>query len=218
MADEPRLLPLFPLHTVLFPFMELPIRVFEPRYRQMLDDCASLYGQSFGVVLIRSGREVGGTAEPHPIGTVAYIENVEKLPDGALAVATLGQQRFHIRELTQRRPYLLATVDLLPEPEGGAGLNSLATEVRAAAQATLQRMLGLNGEWVRRAPLPRDPLRLSYAIAERLPLDLPVRQELLEAASTADRLGLERPILRAEARRVEALLQQRNWLGGLALN
>lgn len=218
MSDEPRLLPLFPLHTVLFPGMDMPIRVFEPRYRRMLDDCMGQEDQAFGVVLIRSGREVGATAEPEPVGTVAHIDEVKPLPDGTLAVTVTGQDRFRILDLVRERPYLAAMVELLDEPIGPGDVQALAVQVEEAAQRTLRRMLALNGEWVRRVPLPRDPTRLSYAVAERLPLDLPVRQELLEALTTSRRLSLEIPILSAEGRRVEQLIAQRNWLGALSLN
>ena len=74
-ANKP--LPLFPLNTVLFPRMTLPLRIFEPRYRQMLADC--LDGDPiFGVVLIREGKEVGETAMPHDVGTTARIIAVQK--------------------------------------------------------------------------------------------------------------------------------------------
>lgn len=217
MAQEPRLLPLFPLHTVLFPGMELPIRVFEPRYRRMLDECMRA-DRKFGVVLIQEGREVGGSAEPHRVGTAAYIEDVRPTADGTLAVSTEGRERFRVLDLIRERQYLSAMVETLDEPLGEGDVTAAADEVRATAQVTLNRLLALNTEWVRRVPLPRDPLRLSYSVAERLPLDLPVRQELLEAETTLRRLQLELPILEAEGRRVEQLLQQRHWLGGLPLN
>jgi len=218
MAQEPHLLPLFPLHTVLFPGMALPIRVFEPRYRRMLDDCLRGADRSFGVVLIREGREVGGGADPHRVGTMAYVEEVKPLADGTLAVSTEGRGRFRVLELMRERPYLSAMVETLDEPLGEGDVDAVAEQVRTAAQHTLKRLLALNSEWVRSVPLPRNPLKLAYAIAERLPLDLPVRQELLEAATVQRRLELELPILAAEGERVEQLLAQRRWLGGLALN
>ncbi|MCH8222137.1 MAG: LON peptidase substrate-binding domain-containing protein [Chloroflexi bacterium] len=68
-------LPIFPLNTVLFPGAPLPLRIFEPRYREMLKRCLD-GDRRFGVALIKSGPEVGGPAEPHDVGTVARIERV----------------------------------------------------------------------------------------------------------------------------------------------
>jgi len=74
-------LDLFPLHTVLFPHMRLPLHIFEPRYRVMIRACID-EERPFGVALIRSGEEVGGPAEPHGVGTTARITSHETLPDG----------------------------------------------------------------------------------------------------------------------------------------
>ncbi len=217
MADEPRLLPLFPLNTVLFPHMQLPLRVFEQRYRQMLDYCLA-QDRVFGVVLIREGREVGGAANPYDVGTVAHIDNVEKLPDGTLTVTTTGQRRFRLVELAQNRPYMVGMVTYLDDADGGRDGAPSAPEVRSAAQQALGRMLALNNEWVRDVPLPRSSGRLSFALAEKLPLDLPERQRLLEALTADERLRMELPMLRGELERAEALVAQREWLGSLKLN
>ena len=82
-------LALFPLHTVLFPGMALPLHIFEPRYRQLVDHCLET-NSAFGVVLIQSGREVGGPAIPHTIGTTARITAAERLPDGGLNIEAVG--------------------------------------------------------------------------------------------------------------------------------
>ena len=216
MADEPRLLPLFPLHAVLFPHMEMPLRIFEPRYRQMLEFCQAQDGM-FGVVLIRSGSEVGGPAQPFEVGTMAHIDAVQPRPDGTLAVTITGQRRFRLAEVVQNRPYMVGLVQPLDEVEGG-DLRGPMDEAVTLAQNTLRRMLGLNGEWSNRVPLPRDPARLSYALAERLPLDVQPRQELLEARTTFERLMRELPLLRHELERADGLLAQRNWLASLVLN
>ncbi len=217
MADEPRLLPLFPLNTVLFPHMQLPLRVFEPRYRQMLDYCLA-QDRVFGVVLIREGREVGGVANPYDVGTVAHVDNVEKLPDGTLAVTTTGQRRFRLMEVVQNRPYLVGSVTYLDDPDGGRDGAPSAPEVRSAAQRALGRMLALNSEWVRDVPLPRASSRLSFALAAKLPIDLTERQALLEALTAEERLRMELPLLRGEVERADSLVAQREWLGSLKLN
>src|SRR5690242_121607 len=103
-------LPLFPLHTVLFPGMSLPLHIFEPRYRTMINECLSS-GAPFGIVLISSGREVGEPAVPHTVGTTAHISGAERLPDGRLNIEVVGQQRFQIIELHQDQSYLTGTIE-----------------------------------------------------------------------------------------------------------
>src|SRR4051794_30925127 len=84
---ESRRIPLFPLGTVLFPGMPLPLHVFEPRYQELVRGC--LEGdRTFGGCLIRSGQEVGGPADPYPVGTTCEILQVDRLDGGRLRLAT----------------------------------------------------------------------------------------------------------------------------------
>ena len=114
MSDNKRLLPLFPLNVVLFPNSVLPLHVFEERYRLMVQRC--LDGDSeFGVVLIKSGSDVGEPAEPHSVGTVARIMDVDRLEDGRMLLSVAGRGRFRIEEVTQLAPYLEGEVVALAE-------------------------------------------------------------------------------------------------------
>src|SRR5882672_7382750 len=114
------ILPLFPLNTVLFPGMSLPLHIFEERYRQMINACIS-QNAPFGVVLIESGREVGSPATPHAIGTSAHIAGVERMADGRLHIEVVGQQRFHILSLHYDEAYLTGTIEEFPLGGGQAG-------------------------------------------------------------------------------------------------
>ena len=109
-------IPLFPLHTVLFPGVALPLHIFEERYRLMIARCLETQSP-FGVVLIRDGREVGGgQLSIAGVGTFAAIRESEKLPDGRYEVLAVGVGRFAVREVdTDREPYLVATVEPLAE-------------------------------------------------------------------------------------------------------
>src|SRR6476620_9343452 len=109
-------IPLFPLHTVLFPGVALPLHIFEERYRLMIARCLETQSP-FGVVLIRDGREVGGgQLSIAGVGTFAAIRESEKLPDGRFEVLAVGVGRFAVREVdTEREPYLVATVEPLAE-------------------------------------------------------------------------------------------------------
>src|SRR5688572_29204651 len=111
---ERRVLPLFPLNVVLFPGMILPLRVFEPRYRLMVERCLDA-DKRFGVVLIKEGQEVGEAAEPFLTGTLAEIQTNELLPDGNLMVVGLGLRRFSIEKMVEGAPYLQAEVSILEE-------------------------------------------------------------------------------------------------------
>ena len=114
MPPRIRRLPLFPLNVVLFPNAALPLHVFEERYKTMVQDCLDADSQ-FGVVLIKSGPEVGGSAKPHSVGTIARIARVSRLDDGRMILNVTGQDRFQVRELFDDLPYTAAQVELLDE-------------------------------------------------------------------------------------------------------
>ena len=209
-------LPLFPLHTVLFPHMGLPLKIFEPRYRQMLQDCMERE-RHFGVVLIRAGSEVGEPAEPHRIGTVAEIQDVQPQPDGTLAVATEGKRRFNLLEITQRRPYQIGLVEYLSDA-GEPANEGLMESTREASTRCLRLTLALSGEWVRRARLPQEPEELSYVLSARLVRGPRTKQRLLEARSAKDRLGMLVPLFEQEEERLKRQIQDRAWFTSVNLN
>ena len=104
-------LPLFPLNTVLFPGQMLPLHIFEPRYRQMIGECAQ-NGTPFGVVLIRQGEEVGDPdTEPYDVGTTAHIVQIERLEDGRMNIICVGHSRFRIQHLLRDADYLRGEID-----------------------------------------------------------------------------------------------------------
>ncbi|MET0884534.1 MAG: LON peptidase substrate-binding domain-containing protein, partial [Acidimicrobiales bacterium] len=100
---------MFPLGTVLFPTMLLPLHVFEPRYRALVDDCVAGDGE-FGVTLIERGSEVGGGDVRTDVGTVARIVQVERFEDGRFAVAAVGTRRIRIERWLADDPYPRAEV------------------------------------------------------------------------------------------------------------
>src|SRR5690554_2374341 len=97
MSDARAWLPLFPLHTVLFPQGLLPLKVFEMRYIDMVRECMK-DDAPFGVVRIKSGHEVGGAAEPDQIGCLAEIRHWDMRETGILLLKVEGQARFRILE------------------------------------------------------------------------------------------------------------------------
>jgi Lon protease-like protein len=108
-------LPLFPLNIVLFPGGVLPLKVFETRYIDMVRDCMK-DETPFGVVLIKSGTEVGAAAEPEAVGSLAHIVQWDMENLGVLLLRTHGGQRFRILETRALSDHRLeAMVDMLPE-------------------------------------------------------------------------------------------------------
>src|SRR6266487_1733603 len=128
---EEEKLALFPLNTVLFPGMPLPLHIFEERYKLMIGRCIE-EERPFGVVLIRSGPEVGGPATPHPVGTIAQIAGWKSLDEGRMNVIAVGQERFRIIEVVRLEPYLVARVTPLVDQEPQPGLEPVARQVRAS--------------------------------------------------------------------------------------
>ena len=116
-------MPIFPLGTVLFPGLLLPLHIFEERYRLLVRDLIELPEDSqrhFGVVAIREGREVGsdGVRALHDVGCTAELRQVEAYEDGRFDIVTVGMTRFRMLGLDTSRPYLQGEVDLLPELPG----------------------------------------------------------------------------------------------------
>jgi len=188
-------LPLFPLNTVLYPGMPLPLHIFEPRYLEMVNFCVEHHA-GFGVVLIKSGSEVGEAAEPHHVGTVARITHVESTDDNGLNIVVVGESRFRILETTHKRSYLTAVA--APVSEVRESIEELASPTEQATdlfRAYLRSQLALNKQSLSAMQLPHDPSILAYAIAQTIQVPLEVKQILLELSSTSERLDREIDIL-----------------------
>jgi uncharacterized protein len=183
-ADNVRIVPLFPLSTVLFPGITLPLHIFEERYKTMLRECLA-GDQRFGVVLIREGWEVGSPATPHEVGTLARIVRTDALDEGRMNVLTVGEQRFRIRELVEGRPYLRGRVELLDD-ESTEVEPRLAARVREDFGSYLQALRRLANRAEVTIELPTSPRDLSYVVAATLQIPLVERQVLLEAPVSAD--------------------------------
>ena len=210
----PEELPLFPLNTVLFPGMPLPLHIFEPRYREMIAYCSE-NEREFGVVLIKEGSEVGEPATPFEVGTLARIVGIDRLEDGRMNVVTVGTRRFHLVSFsTEKQTYMVGDVEPIEdEPVEGTDIGALTEEVgvllkryTALVQAALEQDLTP-------LELPSDPEALSYLVGGTLRIRNRERQRLLELAATARRLEQEKEILVREAATLQEFIEQRK--GGL---
>lgn len=213
-ADD--ILPLFPLRTVLFPSMPLPLHIFEERYRLMIGECLE-GGAPFGVVLIKQGKEVGGPAVPHNVGTEARIVEAFRREDGRMDIVAQGVRRFRILETLQGQPYLRGRVSYLDEPPGDQP-EELDPPLRQTFRDHVQLALGLRNEWVRDVRLPDGAQALTYAVAAFMNAPRSFKQMLLEAATTRERLEHELRLLTSQNRTLRRRLESHNPFFGPALN
>jgi uncharacterized protein len=175
-----QLLALFPLNLVLFPGMTLPLHIFEPRYRQMINRCVQLK-QPFGVVLISEGEAEGGpVAEPFEIGTTAVIQTVLKLEDGRLLLSAVGERRFRITSIVQREPYMVAAVEYLEEA-ASSDAAALAEQIRSLYVKHRDALTQAIGVEQQMDDLPDDPVALSYQLSAEFRVVDGSKQQLLEA-------------------------------------
>jgi Lon protease-like protein len=189
-------LPLFPLQTVLYPGVPIPLHVFEDRYRQMFDRL--LDGERrFGVVAIVRGRDVDRDATYHPIGCVAEVREVRRHADGRLDVVARGQRRFRIDGVVQAAPYIVAQVSTLAEAAGEAAEQRTVKAGRLFTRY-VATLLEMTGGQVEAIDIPEDPVAASYLVAAGLQVDLADKQRLLTIPSAAERLAAEATLLRRE--------------------
>ncbi len=178
-------IPLFPLNTVLFPGGLLPLRVFEPRYLDMVSACAR-NASGFGVCLISVGQEVGAAAEIHAVGTVARIIDFEQREDGLLGIMSMGEQRFQVQKTgLQANQLLIGEVALLPNEKAVA----MPAACRPLADMLEAFMVRIGGHY---AQLPADYDNASWVsqrLTELLPIPLLERQQWLESDDPLARLS-----------------------------
>lgn len=186
MADDTSL-PLFPLRTVLVPGAALGLRVFEPRYLDLVRECGRR-GSGFGICLILNGDEVGTPASPAVIGTEALIEDFDMGADGLLMLRVRGGRRFHVRRTRVRDSGLVVadvdwcapdpSIDLQPEHAVlGLVLRKILEHIDGADQAFPEPHFD-NAAWV------------GWRLAELLPLEQPQRQLLLQQDDPDARLEI----------------------------
>lgn len=192
-AQSPhRDLPLFPLGTVLYPGGQLPLRIFEQRYLDMVRECARK-GTPFGVCLILSGTEAGVPATPAAVGTLAHIVDFHNREDGLLGILAEGGARFRVARTRVRADGLVrGDVEVWPDEPAA----SVPVEL-ALLQTILERLVeNLAPQWHH---VPRDRYEdaswVGFRLAELLPLQDEERQHMLELSDPVRRLTELRDIL-----------------------
>jgi uncharacterized protein len=189
---------LFPLNTVLFPDGPLPLRIFEPRYLEMVSDCMK-NDRPFGVCLIAEGREAGEASVPHEYGTLARIEDWGQLEDGTLGITARGGERFIILQTHVAPNHLITSeIEILEddgvERETERDFHTLVEVLRKALPGAGPLYRDIPPRW-------DDPSWVAYRIAELLPPDNAFKLELLRAGSPDQRLELVFRRLKSQAAR-----------------
>jgi Lon protease-like protein len=199
------LLPLFPLRVALFPGMYLPLRIFEDRYRLLIQRCLD-EEREFGVVLIRSGAEAGGPAQPYAVGATARILRLTPQENGRFYIVIQGEERFRIKGLNQDLPYLQAEAEpLLDTDSDDPGLSALSAEVGIAFKRYIALLISFADRWIGDFDLPSDPAAMSFFVAGRLNLSSQGKQHLLETVSARQRLTEEMEMMRRESAQLEMI-------------
>ncbi|CAL9408508.1 Lon protease [Streptomyces sp. enrichment culture] len=225
-------LPLFPLNTVLFPGLVLPLNVFEERYRAMMRELLKTpedEPRQFAVVAIRDGHEVApsapGLPDPtavpergpaagfgtdplrafHKVGCVADAATIRERPDGTFEVLATGTTRVRLLSVDASGPFLTAELEPLEE-DPGEEAEPLAEGVLRAFRQYQKRLAGARERSLTSdAELPDEPSVVSYLVAAAMMLDTPTRQRLLQAPDTASRLRDELKLLRTETAIIRSL-------------
>lgn len=176
-------IPLFPLNLVFFPGAQLPLRIFEPRYTDLVSECLRTES-GFGICGILQGSEVGGDASCHRVGTYASIIDWSQLEDGLLGITVEAGKRFKVEKFSRRENKLLqGKVNWLEEKE-------IRTEERfALLQSLLRRIFEHYELEIADLDTKLDNANwLSYRLAEYLPMDIALKQNLLEITDSQSRL------------------------------
>ncbi len=185
--------PIFPLATVLYPGMRLPLRIFEPRYMEMAKACLK-HDSAFGVCLIREGEEVGTPAVPETVGCLARIAEWDMETVGILKVKALGLERFRLlRTKTTGAGLILGDIERM-----GAEVAAESPELAESADFVRKVVEALGSARFAEPYRYDDASWVGFRLAEILPLRTPVKQKLLELTDPVARLSILHRFLREQ--------------------
>jgi Lon protease-like protein len=183
------LLPLFPLKVVLFPRMNLPLHIFEERYKRMIAHCME-HQTEFGVVMTQDDPASGEAAVASTGCTAAVAQLVKMHDDGRMDIIVRGSRRFEVLNLNQEEPCLRGEVDFFDdEPGGGVAASDPR---RAEAVQLCDEVLRMipSKDLIAGAKVPSPSSKqLAYEIIAQVPVSLSFRQALLEIRTESERLN-----------------------------
>jgi len=187
---------MFPLQSALLPGEALPLRIFEPRYSQLVQDCLAMTDPAFGVVLITRGREVGGGDERSDVGALAHIVSFADHGMGRYQLRTTVGGRIRVIEWLPDAPYPRATVAPWPDEPGPPVADEQIGEVIDRIRALYEMVAAKRGGQLRADALAvdpevaGDPSRHLYVLASRVPMGQADRYAVLAAPTLAERVGV----------------------------
>jgi uncharacterized protein len=201
-------LPMFPLNSVLFPTMSMPLHVFEDRYRALVTHLLAEPDPArrvFGSVAIREGYEVGehGKQELHRIGCRLQLTEATAHPDGSYDILTVARDRFRLNRLETGGPFPIGEVSLV--------VDQATTVLDATVESATSAFSGYRTvlSEIRADPLtgalPRDPVYLAWVLAAAAPLTFPDRQALLEETDPSARLAMVTDLFHNETRAMSVI-------------
>jgi Lon protease-like protein len=201
-------LPMFPLNSVLFPGVSVPLVVFEDRYRAMVHHLLRVEDPTervFGSVGIREGYEVGdhGAQSLFKVGCRVQLTEVEQHQDGTFSIVAVGLERIELERLDVTGTFPVGHVVDRPEAPGYVA-EEILDRARATFTAYRAALAGLRADPYT-GDLPKDPTYLSWTLAACAPLPMHERQELLEAEDAAIRLTMVTDLLRSELRAMNVI-------------
>ena len=203
--DKKIIIPVFPLpEVVLLPGMNLPIHIFEERYKQMISSVLN-GNKQFGVVLLLSNICA-------QVGTIAEIIDVENLEDGKMNILVEGKNRFKINSLISEEPYFVAQIQLYEdlEEEINSELKKAFKQIRKLSSKALNIFDKVSDQDMsKKIKLPEDPSELMYLITANLSCPYESKQYILESQSVRDRVDKVMLLLKDEIQRLEVLLENK---------
>ena len=207
MAKSKNMLPIFPLpEVVMLPEMNLPLHIFEERYKQLISDCLKT-DKKFGIVLEKENNLCA------KIGTLVEIIDVENLEDGTMNILTEGKKRFEIINFLTEDPYYVAKIESYEDTdtEIDSELKLYLKRVRQLASKALKIFdLISEEENLKKIKLPTKPDELLFLIAANLTCPHKEKQIILETRSIRNRAQKVMPLLEEELQKLEVLLENKN--------
>ena len=205
--------PMFPLESVRLPGEGLPLRIFEPRYGALVQDCLAAVEPVFGVVLISAGREVGGGDARLDVGVLAHIDQCEAQGVGRYRLSCSMTERIRILQWHHDDPYPRATVELWPDEPGPAVPSAAVTAVEDRIMAVFSRLAQSRGARLRErefvlGPVSDDVGKRLYTLASRVPMGQADKYSVLAAPSPSARLAALSEAVESVAAMVEFQLSQ----------
>ena len=201
--------PMFPLQSALLPGEVLPLRIFEPRYSELVRDCLEMDDPSFGVVLITRGRVVGGGDMRGDVGALAHITEYADQGMGQYELKAVVGERIRIDEWLPDNPYPRASIRPWPDEPGPSVTPERIGEVVDRILALFERIVSSRGAQLRSDALAvepeiaDDPSRHIYALASRVPMGQADRYAVLAAPTLAERVDVLNDALETVAAMVE---------------